>query len=137
MLKRPLFFLKELTLDQLLHALDAEECSDAPVLRKEESATQSEVRLIEEISSTETPEQPSTPVYEMVTVKDAKQKPLKIELKIELPKVSSVSECDVSVSKVTQHRVALCFLPSIQFLEILTANPLSKLIRYFNFLDLG
>ncbi|XP_010132737.1 PREDICTED: PIH1 domain-containing protein 2, partial [Buceros rhinoceros silvestris] len=90
---------KELTLDQLLHALDAEGCSNAPVLLKEESATQSEARLIEEISSTETPEQPSTPVYEMVTVKDANQKPLKIELKIELPKVSSVSECDLSVSK--------------------------------------
>ncbi|XP_068274282.1 PIH1 domain-containing protein 2 isoform X2 [Nyctibius grandis] len=90
---------KELTLDQLLHSMEAEDCSNAPVLLKEESITQSKVHLIEEITSTEMPEKPSTPVYEMITVKDANQKPLKIELKIELPKVSSVSECDLRISK--------------------------------------
>ncbi|NWR54530.1 PIHD2 protein, partial [Bucorvus abyssinicus] len=90
---------KELTLDQLLHSMDTEDCSNAPVLLKEESVTQSKVGLIEEITSTETPEKPSTPVYEMITVKDANKKPLKIELKIELPKVSSVSECDLRISK--------------------------------------
>ncbi|KFU96773.1 PIH1 domain-containing protein 2, partial [Pterocles gutturalis] len=90
---------KELTLDQLLHTMEAEDCSNAPVLLKEESVTQSKVHLIEEIASTEMPEKLSTPVYEMSTVKDANEKPLKIELKIELPKVSSVSECDLRISK--------------------------------------
>ncbi|NXW01170.1 PIHD2 protein, partial [Fregetta grallaria] len=89
---------KELTLDQLLHTMEAD-CSNAPVLLKEESVTQSKVHLIEEITSTEMPEKLSTPVYEIITVKDANKKPLKIELKIELPKVSSVSECDLRISK--------------------------------------
>ncbi|NXX64047.1 PIHD2 protein, partial [Scopus umbretta] len=89
----------ELTLDELLHAMEAEDCSNAPVLLKEESATQSKVPLIEEITSTEMPEKLSTPVYEIITVKDANKNPLKIELRIELPKVSSVSECDLSISK--------------------------------------
>ncbi|XP_075028987.1 PIH1 domain-containing protein 2 isoform X2 [Calonectris borealis] len=90
---------KELTLDQLLHTTEAEDCSNTPVLLKEGSVTQSEVHLIEEITSTEMPEKLSTPVYEIITVKDANKKPRKIELKIELPKVSSVSECDLRISK--------------------------------------
>ncbi|KAK4809584.1 hypothetical protein QYF61_025027 [Mycteria americana] len=90
---------KELTLDQLLHTMEAEDCRNAPVLLKEESVTQSKVHLIEEITSTEMPEKLNTPVYEIITVKDANKKPLKIELKIELPKVSSVSECDLRISK--------------------------------------
>ncbi|XP_072740929.1 PIH1 domain-containing protein 2 isoform X2 [Ciconia boyciana] len=90
---------KELILDQLLHTMEAEDCRNTPVLLKEESVTQSKVHLIEEITSTEMPEKLNTPVYEIITVKDANKKPLKIELKIELPKVSSVSECDLRISK--------------------------------------
>ncbi|XP_030361209.1 PIH1 domain-containing protein 2 isoform X1 [Strigops habroptila] len=90
---------KELTLDELLHTMGAEDCSNASVLLKEESVTQSKGHLIEEIASTEMPEKLSTPVYEMITVKDANKKPLKIELRIELPKVSSVSECELRISK--------------------------------------
>uniref|UniRef100_A0A8C3KR96 PIH1 domain-containing protein 2 n=1 Tax=Calidris pygmaea TaxID=425635 RepID=A0A8C3KR96_9CHAR len=90
---------KELTLDQLLRSMEAEDCSNAPVLLKEQSETQSKVHLIEEIASTQMPENRSTPDYEMITVKDTSKKPLKIELKIELPKVSSVSECDLRISK--------------------------------------
>ncbi|XP_072210881.1 PIH1 domain-containing protein 2 [Excalfactoria chinensis] len=90
---------KELTLDQLLHSIEAEDRSDAPVLLKEESITQSKVQLIEEISSTEVPEELSTPAYEMTTVRDANNKPVRIELKVELPEVSSVSECDLRISK--------------------------------------
>ncbi|XP_009636733.1 PIH1 domain-containing protein 2 [Egretta garzetta] len=90
---------KELTLDHLLHTLEAEACSNAPVLLREESVTQSKVPLIEEITSTELSEKISTPVYEITTVKDANKKPLQVELKIELPKVSSVSECDLRISK--------------------------------------
>ncbi|KFV02657.1 PIH1 domain-containing protein 2, partial [Tauraco erythrolophus] len=91
---------KELTLDQLLHSIEADSCSNVPAMLKEEkSMTQSKVLLIEEITSTEMLEKPSTPVYKMITMKDANKKPLKIELKIELPKVSSVSECDLRISK--------------------------------------
>jgi len=80
--------------------MEAENYSNAPVLLKEESVTQSTMHLIEEINSTEMSEKLSTPGYEMITVKDANKKPIKIELKIELPKVSSVSECDLQISKV-------------------------------------
>ncbi|XP_061870227.1 PIH1 domain-containing protein 2 [Colius striatus] len=90
---------KELTLDDLLRTLEAEDCSNTPVLLKETSRTQSKMPLIEEISSTEMPAKESTPVYEMITVRDANKKPLQIELRIELPEVSSVSECDLRISK--------------------------------------
>ncbi|KAM9175277.1 PIH1 domain-containing protein 2 [Mergus octosetaceus] len=90
---------KELTLDQLLHRIEAKDHSNAPILLKKGSIAQSKVPLIEEISSTELPEELSTPAYEMSTVKDANEKPLQIELKVELPKVSSVSECDLRISK--------------------------------------
>uniref|UniRef100_A0A8C6JFC2 PIH1 domain-containing protein 2 n=1 Tax=Melopsittacus undulatus TaxID=13146 RepID=A0A8C6JFC2_MELUD len=90
---------KELTLEELLRTMEAEDCSNASVLLKEEHVMQSKGHLIEEIASTEMPEKLNTPVYEMITVKDANKKPLKIELRIELPKVSSVSECDLRISK--------------------------------------
>ncbi|NXY86530.1 PIHD2 protein, partial [Alcedo cyanopectus] len=90
---------KELTLDQLLQTLEGKDRSDAPVLLKEGGVTQSGGHLIEEIASTDMPEKPSTPAYEMITVKDANKKPLNIELKIHLPEISSVSECDLSISK--------------------------------------
>ncbi|NXI34856.1 PIHD2 protein, partial [Galbula dea] len=89
---------KELTLERLLRPLEAEECSSAPVLLKEEKVRESKVQLIEEIR-TEMPAELSAPVYEMVTVKDADETPLHIELKIQLPKVSSASECDLRMSK--------------------------------------
>ncbi|XP_019478438.1 PIH1 domain-containing protein 2 isoform X2 [Meleagris gallopavo] len=66
---------KELMLDQLLHIVEDEDCSNTPVLLKEENVTQSKVQLIEEISSTEVPEELSTPAYEMITVRDANNKP--------------------------------------------------------------
>uniref|UniRef100_U3IDP4 PIH1D1/2/3 CS-like domain-containing protein n=1 Tax=Anas platyrhynchos platyrhynchos TaxID=8840 RepID=U3IDP4_ANAPP len=90
---------KELTLDQLLHRIEAKDHSSAPILLKKGSIAQPKVPLIEEISSTELPEELSTPAYEMSTVNDANKKPLQIELKVKLPKVSSVSECDLRISK--------------------------------------
>ncbi|NXV73738.1 PIHD2 protein, partial [Atlantisia rogersi] len=90
---------EELTLAQLLLTREAEDCSKAPVLLKEESVTEPNAHLIQEISSMEVSEKLETPVYKMSTVRDVNKKPLKIELKIELPKVSSVSECDLGISK--------------------------------------
>lgn len=99
-----LFFFKELTLDQLLKSMEAENCHNAPALLEDESVTQPKAHLIEEITSAEMPEELSTPIYNMITIKDANSKPFKIELKVELPKVSSVSECDLRISKVRKQK---------------------------------
>ncbi|XP_051012374.1 PIH1 domain-containing protein 2 [Acomys russatus] len=56
--------------------------------------------LIEEISSSEVQVEAEKPAYELKVAKDQKEKPLKIELKIELPGITSVSLCDLSVSEV-------------------------------------
>ncbi|XP_007934738.2 PIH1 domain-containing protein 2 [Orycteropus afer afer] len=55
--------------------------------------------LIEEICSTETQVEMKTPTYELKTVKDQNEKPLIIELTVELPGIHSVSLCDLSVSE--------------------------------------
>ncbi|KAM5246466.1 PIH1 domain-containing protein 2 isoform 2-T2 [Ctenodactylus gundi] len=55
--------------------------------------------LIEEISSTETQVEMKIPAYELKIVNDQNEKPLKIELKVELPGINSASLCDLSVSK--------------------------------------
>ncbi|XP_060551014.1 PIH1 domain-containing protein 2 isoform X2 [Pantherophis guttatus] len=87
---------KGVTLSQL-RSLTAEDSSGLflPVAENPEA---SKKRLIEEISTTDKPEAPQ-PAYEMTTKKDADEKPLEIELKIELPEVCGVSECNLSVSK--------------------------------------
>ncbi|KFO82778.1 PIH1 domain-containing protein 2, partial [Cuculus canorus] len=90
---------KELRLDQLLHRAEAEDDGNAPVLLREEGTAQSKAHLIEEIASSEMLEKLSTPAYELTTVRDANEKPLRIELRVELPEVGSVSECDLSISK--------------------------------------
>ncbi|XP_041494310.1 PIH1 domain-containing protein 2 [Microtus oregoni] len=56
--------------------------------------------LIEEISSSEIQVEVKKPAYELKIVKDQNEKPLKIELKIELPGIDSVSLCELSVSEV-------------------------------------
>ncbi|XP_032141453.1 PIH1 domain-containing protein 2 isoform X2 [Sapajus apella] len=57
------------------------------------------VCLIEEISSTEIQVEMKIPAYEIKIVHDHNEKPLKIELKVELPGINSVSLCDLSVSE--------------------------------------
>ncbi|GAB1294188.1 PIH1 domain-containing protein 2 [Apodemus speciosus] len=56
--------------------------------------------LIEEISSSEIQVEVKKPAYELKVVKDQNEKPLKIELKVELPGIKSVSLCELSVSEV-------------------------------------
>ncbi|XP_051494461.1 PIH1 domain-containing protein 2 [Apus apus] len=90
---------QELTLEELLHCLGAEECSRAPVLLREEREPRAEVPLIQEVSRAGRAEQPRAPAHEVITVKDANQKPLRVELRIKLPQLSSVAECDLRVSK--------------------------------------
>nr|XP_025862623.1 PIH1 domain-containing protein 2 isoform X2 [Vulpes vulpes] len=55
--------------------------------------------LIEEISSTEIQVEMKEPTYELKIVADQKEKPQKIEIKVELPGINSVSLCDLSVSE--------------------------------------
>ncbi|XP_069750982.1 PIH1 domain-containing protein 2-like isoform X2 [Narcine bancroftii] len=57
--------------------------------------------LIQEISSTESEckNKVESPKYEMSVIRDESGKPKALHLKVELPRVSSVAECDLSVSK--------------------------------------
>ncbi|XP_021028929.1 PIH1 domain-containing protein 2 isoform X3 [Mus caroli] len=55
--------------------------------------------LIEEISSSEIQVGVKKPAYELKVVKDQNEKPLKIELKVELPGIKSASLCELSVSE--------------------------------------
>nr|XP_056716208.1 PIH1 domain-containing protein 2 [Euleptes europaea] len=55
--------------------------------------------LIEEISSMERPEELRSLAYEVTTRKDASGKALKLEVKVEVPEVCCISECNLSVSK--------------------------------------
>ncbi|KAG8147628.1 hypothetical protein E2320_022329 [Naja naja] len=86
----------KVTLSQL-RSLRAEDSSGL-VLPPAKKPAASKKRLIEEISSTDKPGG-LKPAYEMTTKKDADEKPLEVELKIELPGVCGVSECNLSVSK--------------------------------------
>ncbi|KAM6432191.1 PIH1 domain-containing protein 2 isoform 1-T3 [Liasis olivaceus] len=86
---------KEVTLSQL-RSLTVEDNSG--LILPPENPASSKKRLIEEISTTNRPEV-YKPAYEITTKKDADEKPLEIELKIELPDICCVSECNLSVSK--------------------------------------
>ncbi|XP_044242592.2 PIH1 domain-containing protein 2 [Ursus americanus] len=55
--------------------------------------------LIEEISSTEIQVEMKEPAYELKIVADQNEKPLEIEIKVELPGINSVSLCELSVSE--------------------------------------
>ncbi|XP_021063585.1 PIH1 domain-containing protein 2 [Mus pahari] len=56
--------------------------------------------LIEEISSSEIQVEVQKPAYKLKVIKDQNEKPLKIELKVELPGIKSFSLCELSVSEV-------------------------------------
>ncbi|KAH0623336.1 hypothetical protein JD844_031552 [Phrynosoma platyrhinos] len=103
----------EVTLNQLRSIIEKEESRDVSLLMKNKAPAKT--CLIEEISSTESPEELHTPAYEITTTKDTNGKPLKIELKVELPGVHSVSECHLSVSKASLSRVALNHFVFTQF----------------------
>uniref|UniRef100_A0A8C0QNJ6 PIH1 domain-containing protein 2 n=1 Tax=Chelonoidis abingdonii TaxID=106734 RepID=A0A8C0QNJ6_CHEAB len=83
---------------QIKNNLREEDRTNATLLLNKD-VTQSKVHLIEEIASMELVREPVTPAYELTIAKDANRKPLKIELKVEMPKVSSVSECELSLSR--------------------------------------
>ncbi|CAH6866865.1 PIH1 domain-containing protein 2 [Phodopus roborovskii] len=57
-------------------------------------------RLIEEVSSSDIRAEVKEPAYELKVVKDQNEKPLRVEVKIELPGINSASLCELSVSEV-------------------------------------
>ncbi|XP_015273500.1 PREDICTED: PIH1 domain-containing protein 2 [Gekko japonicus] len=88
---------KEVTLDQLRNITAQAEDSNLTLLT--ERTVPRKACLIEEISSAERPEEPKSPAYEVTTRKDASGRALQLEVKVEVPAVRRVSECNLSISK--------------------------------------
>ncbi|XP_022368647.1 PIH1 domain-containing protein 2 [Enhydra lutris kenyoni] len=88
---------KELTLEQISSAVSNPDHFQL-LLPKGEVSSKARC-LIEEISSSETQVEMKEPAYELKTVADQNDKPLEIEIKVELPGIDSVSLCDLSVSE--------------------------------------
>uniref|UniRef100_A0A8C7A8Y3 PIH1 domain containing 2 n=1 Tax=Neovison vison TaxID=452646 RepID=A0A8C7A8Y3_NEOVI len=90
---------KELTLEQISSTVSNPDHFQL-LLPKGEVSSKARC-LIEEISSTETQVEMKEPAYELKTVADQNDKPLEIEIKVELPGINSISLCDLSVSEGT------------------------------------
>lgn len=95
-----LFFHKENPLEMMRGSTESEANHLPQVLLNKKQASAKGRCLIEEISSSEIQVEVRKPAYELKVVKDQNEKPLKIELKIELPGINSVSLCELSVSEV-------------------------------------
>ncbi|XP_030076490.1 PIH1 domain-containing protein 2 [Microcaecilia unicolor] len=79
---------------------DPEERISSLRLVEEEHIQPVKAGLIEEISSTEQPtDGPKLPCYQLDVLKDERGKSQIVELRVQLPGISSVSECELSVSK--------------------------------------
>ncbi|XP_072809830.1 PIH1 domain-containing protein 2 [Vicugna pacos] len=90
---------KELTLEQIRSSTVSNADQFPQLLLPQSQASGKTECLIEEISSTEIQVEMTRPAYELKIVADQNEKPLKIELIVELPGVNSVSLCDLSVSE--------------------------------------
>ncbi|EGW03818.1 PIH1 domain-containing protein 2 [Cricetulus griseus] len=91
----------ENTLENIRKSTESEPNHLPQVLLTKKQASSDKGRcLIEEISSSEIQVEVKKPAYELKVVKDQNEKPLKIEVKIELPGINSVSLCELSVSEV-------------------------------------
>ncbi|XP_049634900.1 PIH1 domain-containing protein 2 [Suncus etruscus] len=89
---------KELTLNQISSTMSNSNDLPQLLLTKEQNSNKGRC-LIEEISSTEAPMEIKRPVYELKVIEEQNKKPLKMELKVELPGINSVSLCDLHVSE--------------------------------------
>ncbi|XP_075402718.1 PIH1 domain-containing protein 2 [Tenrec ecaudatus] len=89
---------KELTLEQIKNR-SVSNPDDFPQFILPKDHVSGRAPLIEEIGSTEIQVEVKIPTYELKIVKDQDEKPLKMELIIELPGIDSVSLCDLSVSE--------------------------------------
>ncbi|PNJ76018.1 PIH1D2 isoform 7, partial [Pongo abelii] len=90
---------RELTLGQIRSSTMSNPDHFPQLLLPKDQVSGKAVCLIEEISSTEIQVEMKMPAYELKIVHDHNEKPLKIELKVELPGINSVSLCDLSVSE--------------------------------------
>nr|XP_060148956.1 PIH1 domain-containing protein 2-like [Globicephala melas] len=118
---------KELTLEQLRSSTVSNSDQFPQLLLPKDEVSSKTRCLIEEISSTEIEVEMKRPAYELKIVADQNEKPLKIELKVELPGINSVSHCDLSVSEddllieVSEYRLHLN-LPESVDTEMTTAK---------------
>lgn len=96
----PPFFHKELTLEQIRNSTVSNPDQFPHLLLPEDHVSGQTGCLIEEISSKEIQVEMKRPAYELKILTDQNEKPLKIELEVELPGINSVSLCDLSVSEV-------------------------------------
>uniref|UniRef100_A0A9L0JJ70 PIH1 domain containing 2 n=1 Tax=Equus asinus TaxID=9793 RepID=A0A9L0JJ70_EQUAS len=92
---------KELTLEQIRSSTVSNTDHFPQLLLPKNQVSGKTGCLIEEMSSTEIQVEMKRPTYELKVVVDQNEKPLKIELKVELPGINSVSLCDLSVSEVS------------------------------------
>ncbi|XP_045412553.1 PIH1 domain-containing protein 2 [Lemur catta] len=90
---------KELTLEQIKSSTVNNADHFPQLLLPKDQVSGKAKCLIEEISSTEIQVEMKIPAYELKIVQDQNEKPLKIELKVELPGINSVSLCDLNVSE--------------------------------------
>nr|KAF6343446.1 PIH1 domain containing 2 [Pipistrellus kuhlii] len=90
---------KELTLEQISSSTLSNSDHSPQLLLPKDQVSSKKGCLIEEISRTEIQVEMKRPAYELKMVADENEKPLKIELKVELPGINSVSLCDLSVSE--------------------------------------
>ncbi|XP_058401204.1 PIH1 domain-containing protein 2 [Diceros bicornis minor] len=90
---------KELTLEQIRSSTVSNPDHSPQLLLPKDQVSGKTGCLIEEISSAEIQVEMKTPDYELKIVVDQNEKPLKIELKVELPGINSVSLCDLRVSE--------------------------------------
>ncbi|KAM7086061.1 PIH1 domain-containing protein 2 isoform 2-T2 [Molossus nigricans] len=90
---------KELTLEQIKSSTVSNPDHFPQLLLPKDQVSSEKGCLIEEISSTEIQVEMKKPAYELKMVADQNEKPLKIELKVELPGINSVSLCDLHVSE--------------------------------------
>ncbi|KAF6105500.1 PIH1 domain containing 2 [Phyllostomus discolor] len=90
---------KELTLEQIRSSSVSNPDHFPQLLLPKDQVSDKKGCLIEEISSAEIQVDMERPAYELKIVADQNEKPLKMELKVELPGINSVSLCDLSVSQ--------------------------------------
>lgn len=88
---------EDVTLEQLRNITPKEDSSDLTLLTGKSMS--SKACLIEEISSTQAPEELRMPPHALTVRKGADGQPLHVELKVELPEVGCISECNLNVSK--------------------------------------
>lgn len=91
---------KELTLEQINSTASNSDHFPQLLLPKTQASGKGNC-LIEEISSAEIQVDMKIPANELKIINDQNEKPLKIELKVELPGINSISLCDLRVSEVS------------------------------------